>query len=34
MISTSELQVNAVIDASKGDVALAGLRVAFADALT
>lgn len=33
MISTSELQVNAVIQASKADVALEGLRSAFAEAL-
>ncbi len=33
MISTSELQVNAVIDSAKSDLALAGLRTAFADAL-
>ncbi len=33
MISTSELQVNAVIDSAKSDIALAGLRLAFADAL-
>jgi aspartate kinase len=33
MISTSELQVNAVIDARKSHVALEGLTKAFADAL-
>ncbi len=33
MISTSELQVNAVIDAHKSDLALRGLKTAFAEAL-
>lgn len=33
MIGTSELQVNAVIDASKADEAMAGLKQAFADSL-
>jgi aspartate kinase len=33
MIGTSELQVNAVIDASKADAAMAGLKQAFADSL-
>ncbi|MFK8111344.1 MAG: aspartate kinase [Rubripirellula sp.] len=33
MISTSELQVNAVIDANKSDVAITGLSKAFADSL-